>query len=90
MLHAPFVNPLEVSFRVGALTRFTRSKLTVVEGVCAGLALFFLLFTVGLQGWHELSHADFTRLLGAARVAVLLGVLTPLGIERCGDYLSTM
>jgi hypothetical protein len=42
------LNPLTLSFCLGALARFARSELTVPKDVYAGISLF-LLFAIGLK-----------------------------------------
>jgi hypothetical protein len=71
------LNPLTLSFCLGALARFARSELTVPKDVYAGISLF-LLFAIGLKGGYELSYASFQALIGPAAATVLLGVITPL------------
>jgi hypothetical protein len=71
------LNPLTLSFCLGAVARLARSELTVPKDIYAGISLF-LLFAIGLKGGYELSHASLHTLLGPAVVTVLLGILTPL------------
>jgi hypothetical protein len=71
------LNPITLSFCLGAIARFARSELTVPKDVYAGISLF-LLFAIGLKGGHELSHATLAAIAAPAAVTVLLGILTPL------------
>ncbi len=76
-LSASLLNPLTLSFCLGALARIARSELSVPRDVYTGISLF-LLFATGLKGGHELSQVAFLTILGPAAVTVLLGLLTPL------------
>lgn len=71
------LNPLTLSFCLGAVARLVRSELTVPKDIYAGISLF-LLFAIGLKGGYELSHASLHALLGPAIVTLLLGILTPV------------
>jgi hypothetical protein len=71
------LNPITLSFCLGAIARIVRSELTVPKDVYAGISLF-LLFAIGLKGGYELSHATFAVIAGPAVMTVVLGILTPL------------
>jgi hypothetical protein len=71
------LNPITLSFCLGAAARLARSELTVPRDVYAGISIF-LLFAIGLKGGHELSHATMATLFAPAIATLALGVLTPL------------
>jgi hypothetical protein len=71
------LNPLTLSFCLGAIARLIRSELTVPKDIYAGISLF-LLFAIGLKGGYELSHATFAAIVAPAAITVLVGVLTPI------------
>jgi hypothetical protein len=77
LVSSSLLNPLTLSFCLGALARFARSELTVPKDIYAGISLF-LLFAIGLKGGHELSHASLASLLGPAAVTIALGIITPI------------
>jgi hypothetical protein len=86
------LNPITLSFCLGAIARLARSELTVPKDVYAGISLF-LLFAIGLKGGHELSHATFAAIAAPAAITVVLGIITPLSafciLRRIG-HLSTV
>lgn len=71
------LNPLTLSFCLGAFARLTRSELSVPKDISAGISLF-LLFAIGLKGGHELANATFSTLLAPALVTIVLGIAIPL------------
>jgi hypothetical protein len=76
-LSTSLLNPLTLSFCLGAVARIARSELSVPKDVYTGISLF-LLFAIGLKGGHELSQVAFLTILGPAAVTILLGFLTPV------------
>lgn len=77
LVSTSLLNPITLSFCLGAVARLVRSELTVPKDIYAGISLF-LLFAIGLKGGYELSHATFAVIMAPAAVTILLGVLTPI------------
>jgi hypothetical protein len=76
-LSSSLLNPLTLSFCLGAVARIARSELSVPQDVCTGISLF-LLFAIGLKGGHELSQVALLAIMGPALVTIVVGCLTPL------------
>jgi hypothetical protein len=87
-----FLNPLTLSFCLGAFARIIRSEFSVPKDIYSGISLF-LLFAIGLHGGHELAHAPLATLIMPASGTLFLGFLTPVlayGILRRMARLSVV
>lgn len=90
LVSSSLLNPMTLSFCLGAVARLVKSELAVPKDIFSGISLF-LLFAIGLNGGHELAHASFSALLAPALITVVLGIITPLtsyGILRGVGRLS--
>jgi uncharacterized protein len=70
------VSPITLAFLLGVVATRIKSDLEIPEPVIRIFAIF-LLFSIGLQGGHELAGADLGNLVGAVGVTALLVLLVP-------------
>lgn len=71
------ISPITLAFLLGILATLIRSDLEIPEPVIRIFAIF-LLFSIGLQGGHELATADLSNIGGAVAVTALAVILIPL------------
>ncbi len=71
------ISPITLAFLLGIFATIIRSDLEIPEPVIRIFAIF-LLFSIGLQGGHELANADFGAMRGAIVVTSLIVILVPL------------
>ncbi|MFM8745281.1 MAG: sodium-dependent bicarbonate transport family permease [Aestuariivirga sp.] len=71
------ISPITLAFLLGILATLIRSDLEIPEPVIRIFAIF-LLFSIGLQGGHELANADLSNIGGAVAVTALAVIFIPL------------
>lgn len=71
------ISPITLAFLLGIFATLIRSDLEIPEPVIRIFAIF-LLFSIGLQGGHELANADLSSIGGALTVTALTVILIPL------------
>lgn len=71
------ISPITLAFLLGIFATFIRSDLEIPEPVIRIFAIF-LLFSIGLQGGHELAAVQFTQIGAALLVGMGIIIVIPL------------
>ena len=71
------ISPITLAFLLGIFATLIRSDLEIPEPVIRIFAIF-LLFSIGLQGGHELAAVPFTQIGAALLVGICIITLVPL------------
>ena len=80
------VSPITLAFLLGIFATIIRSDLEIPEPVIRIFSIF-LLFSVGLQGGHELALANLSTIGGALGVTTLIILLAPLSSFLVARYI---
>jgi hypothetical protein len=86
VLYDNLVSPVTLAFLLGIIATLIRSDLEIPEPVIRIFSIF-LLFSIGLQGGHELAGVDVNAIWTGLLVSLLMILMLPLGAFLVARFL---
>lgn len=77
ILKANLLGPIPLAFILGGFSRIIKSNFSLPKQLYASLTIY-LLFSIGLKGGYELSHASFQEISLPLFATLLIGLITPI------------